>query len=381
MMDLIPYGRQTIEDEDVAAVAEALRSGWLTTGPRVDAFEAAFASYCGAPYAVAVNSGTAALHAAMCALGVGPGDEVIVPTITFVASANCAAYRDAIPVFAEVDPETMLLDVADASRRVTERTKAIIAVDYAGQPADWDEIAELARKHGLATVADACHSPGGVYKCRSVGALADISAFSFHPVKHVTTAEGGMAVTAIKDFADVMRRFRNHGIDSDHRQRSERGCFAYDLLELGYNYRLSDVQCALGLAQLKRLSTWLTRRREIAAAYDSAFAEIPFVRPLSAKPDRIHAYHLYVVELQLEALGFDRAEAFRRMRHAGVGVIVHYSPIHLMSFYQKRFGYRLGVLPISERLSQRILTLPIYPAMSASDQSRVIEAVAGLAGR
>jgi perosamine synthetase len=380
-MDLIPYGRQTIEDEDIAAVAEALKSGWLTTGPRVNAFEQAFASYCGAPYAVAVNSGTAALHAAMRALGVGPGDEVIVPAITFVASANCVAYQEATPIFAEVDPETLLLDVADAGRRVTERTKAIVAVDYAGQPADWDEVAELAGQRGLATVADACHSPGGAYKGRSVGALADISAFSFHPVKHLTTAEGGMAVTANKDFANVMRRFRNHGIDSDHRQRSERGSFAYDLLELGYNYRLSDIQCALGLAQLKRLSGWVTRRREIAAAYDCAFAEIPFVRPLTAKPDRIHAYHLYVVEFDLDALGFDRTEAFHRMRDAGIGVNVHYSPVHMMSFYQERFGYRPGVLPISERLSQRILTLPVYPTMSASDQSRVIEAVAGLVER
>lgn len=380
-MEQIPYGRQTIEDEDIAAVAEALRSGWLTTGPLVDAFERAFADYCGAPHGVAVNSGTAALHCAMRALQVGPGDEVIVPAITFAASANCAAYQGATPVFAEVDPKTLLLDPRDAAARITPRTKAIVTVDYAGQPADWDEIDALAKRHGLATVADACHSPGGSYKGRPVGTLGDISAFSFHPVKHLTTGEGGMSLTADKAYADAMRRFRNHGIDSDHRQRAEKGAFAYDLKELGYNYRLSDIQCALGLAQLKRLARWVERRREIAAAYDKALAGMNFVRPLAAMPDRVHAYHLYVVELDVGALGFDRAEAFQRMRAAGIGVNVHYGPVHLMSFYRERFGCRDGQLPVSERMSQRILTLPVYPTMTDDDQARVLEALAGLARR
>ena len=380
-MEQIPYGRQTIEDEDIATVAEALRSGWLTTGPLVDAFERAFADYCGAPYGVAVNSGTAALHCAMRALQVGPGDEVIVPAITFAASANCAAYQGATPVFAEVDPKTLLLDPQDAAARITPRTKAIVAVDYAGQPADWDEIDALAKHHGLATVADACHSPGGSYKGRPVGTLGDISGFSFHPVKHLTTGEGGMSLTADKGYADAMRRFRNHGIDSDHRQRAEKGAFAYDLKELGYNYRLSDIQCALGLSQLKRLARWVERRREIAAGYDKALAGINFVRPLAAMPDRVHAYHLYVVELDIEALGFDRAEAFQRMRAAGIGVNVHYGPVHLMSFYRERFGCRDGQLPISERMSQRILTLPVYPTMTEDNQARVVEALAGLAHR
>jgi perosamine synthetase len=291
-MDTIPYGCQTIEDEDVAAVVAALKSGWLTTGPQVDAFEKAFATFCGARCGVAVNSGTAALHAAMRALKIGPGDEVMVPAITFAASANCAGYEGATPVFADVDPQTLLIDPASVAARISERTGAIVVVDYAGQPADWDEIDALAKKHGVARVADACHSPGGSYKGRAVGTLADISAFSFHPVKHLTTAEGGMAVTDNESFADAMRRFRNHGIDSDHRQRAERGAFAYDMLELGYNYRLSDIQCALGLAQLSRLATWVSRRQEIASAYGNAFASVPFVRPLMAKPDRAHAYHL-----------------------------------------------------------------------------------------
>jgi perosamine synthetase len=208
--------------------------------------------------------------------------------------------------------------------------------------------------------------------------LADISAFSFHPVKHLTTAEGGMAVTDNESFADAMRRFRNHGIDSDHRQRAERGAVACDMLELGYNYRLSDIQCALGLAQLSRLAAWVSRRQEIASAYGNAFASVPFVRPLMAKPDRAHAYHLYVVELDVEKLGFDRAEALNRLRTAGIGVNVHYGPVHLMSYYRERFGYSRGLCPIAERMSECILTLPIYPGMSDSDQARVIEAVSGL---
>ena len=210
----------------------------------------------------------------MRALKIRPGDEVVVPAITFAASANCAAYEGSTPVFADVDPQTLLIDPASIAAR-PERTEAIVVVDYAGQPADWDEIDALAKKHGVARVADACHSPGGSYKGRAVGTLADISAFSFHPVKHLTTAEGGMAVTDNESFADAMRRFRNHGIDSDPRQRAERGAFAYDMLELGYNYRLSDVQCALGLAQLSRLAAWVKKRREIAAAYDHAFAPVP----------------------------------------------------------------------------------------------------------
>jgi perosamine synthetase len=211
-----------------------------------------------------------------------------------------------------------------------------------------------------------------------VGTLADISAYSFHPVKHLTTCEGGMAVTDNESYADAMRRFRNHGIDSDHRQRTERGAFAYDMLELGFNYRLSDIQCALGLAQLPRLAAWVKRRQEIAAAYDAAFASIPFIRPLTAKPDRAHAYHLYVVELDIEQLGFDRSEAFKRLRAKGIGINVHYSPVHLMTFYRERFGYGPGLCPIAERLSERILTLPVYPGLTDAERARVIDAVAEL---
>ncbi len=376
---MIPYGRQTIEAEDLAAVAEALQSGWLTTGPRVEAFEKAFGETLGVAHNVAVNSGTAALHAAMHALKVGPGDEVIVPAITFAASANCAVYEGAAPVFADVESDTLLIDPASVAGKITARTKAIVAVDYAGQPADYEALGALARKHNLKIVADACHAPGAAYKGRAVGSLADISTFSFHPVKHLTTAEGGMASTQDAGLAASMRRFRSHGIDSDHRQRSLNGTFAYDMVELGYNYRLSDLQCALGIAQLPRLAAWVARRRAIAARYDAAFANLPFARPLAARADRLHAYHLYVVELDLEALGMDRARAFNLLRAAGVGANVHYSPVHLMTFYRERFGTGEGQCPVAERAAERILSLPVFPLMTDADAARVIDAVAGLA--
>lgn len=374
----LPYGRQEIGDADIEAVVEALRSDWLTTGPRVAQFEKAFAGFCGAREAVAVNSGTAALHAAMRALHVGRGDEVIVPAITFAASANAAVYEGATPVFADVEADTLLVDPASVAARLTPRTKAIVAVDYAGQPADYDALRAIARSRGIRIVADACHAPGATYHGRKTGTLADISTFSFHPVKHLTTGEGGMCVTEDAELAAHMRRFRNHGIDSDHRKREAEGTFAYDMMELGYNYRMPDILCALGLAQLSRLPQWIERRRDFAAAYDEAFANIPHVRPLAVRPDRSHVYHLYVVRIDFKALGIDRAQAFAKLRGQGIGVNVHYAPVYLHSFYRAR-GYRPGLCPVAEKISQEILTLPMFPAMTKADAARVAAAIAALA--
>ena len=376
----IPYGRQEIGAEDIAAVTEALQSAWLTTGPLVDAFEAAFAASCGAAHGVAVNSGTAALHASMRAAGVGPGDEVIVPAITFAASANATVYQGATPVFADVEPDTLLIDIADAARKITPRTKAVVAVDYGGQPADYDALRALTGKHGLFLVADACHAPGALYKGRPVGTLADVSTFSFHPVKHLTTCEGGMALTQSTELAAIMRRFRNHGIDSDHRVRQAKGTFAYDMVELGYNYRLPDVQCALGIAQLKRLPVWVARRQEIARAYDERLKSIPAVRPLKTRADRTNAHHLYVVRLALDELRIDRARAFAHLRERGIGANIHYSPVYLHTFYRERFGYGPGLCPAAEQAHGEILTLPMYPGLSEADVDRVVGALAELSG-
>jgi perosamine synthetase len=370
--DFLPYGRQEISDADVAAVSEALRSGWLTTGPRVAQFEQAFARHCGAAEGVAVNSGTAALHAAMRALGVGPGDEVIVPAITFAASANAALYEGATPVFADVEADTLLIDPALVAARITPKTKAIVAVDYAGQPADYDALKAAIGTRDIRIVADACHAPGATYKGRKSGTLAAISCFSFHPVKHLTTCEGGLCTTDDAEMAAHMRRFRNHGIDSDHRKRESQGTFAYDMAELGYNYRLPDVQCALGLAQLARLDGWVAARQAIAGWYAEALAVIPKVTPLRAYADRTNAYHLYVVRL---AEGIDRDQIFARLRAEGIGANVHYPPVYLHSYYQSR-GYKPGLAPVAEAASRCILTLPMFPAMTRDDVARVAEALA-----
>jgi len=367
----LPYGRQEIGDADIKAVVEALVSGWLTTGPRVSEFEQAFATHVGAREGVAVNSGTAALHCAMRALAVGPGDEVIVPAITFAASANAALYEGAKPVFADIEPATLLIDPASVVRAITPRTRAIVAVDYAGQPADYDALRALAEPRGIKIVADACHAPGATYRGRAAGTLADISCFSFHPVKHLTTCEGGMTVTDDAAMAAHMRRFRNHGIDSDHRSREATGAHAYDMAELGFNYRLPDVQCALGLAQLKRLSGWVAARRRVAGFYDAALASLAEAVPLKTHACREHAYHLYVVRLMD---GIDRDKVFARLRADGIGANVHYAPVYLHSHYS-RLGYKAGLCPQAEAAARQILTLPMFPAMTQADVSRVVGAL------
>lgn len=277
---MIPYGRHFVEEDDIAGVVEVLRSDWLTTGPKVEHFERAFADLVSAKYAVAVSSGTAALHAAMFALGIGPGDEVIVPAMTFAATANCVVFQGGTPVFADVDPETLLIDPLSVSDRITPKTKAIIAVDYAGQPCDYDALEAVAEGHNLTLVADACHSLGARYKERPAGSLASLSAFSFHPVKHITTGEGGMIATDDPKLAERMRIFRNHGITTDHRQREKQGSWFYEMQELGYNYRITDFQCALGISQLRKLPGWIALRREIAIRYDEAFRSFARVEPL-----------------------------------------------------------------------------------------------------
>jgi perosamine synthetase len=372
----LPYGKQEISDADVKAVVEALCSGWLTTGPRVSEFENAFASWCGAGQGVAVNSGTAALHAAMRAIQLKPGEEVIVPAITFAASANASVYEGGVPVFADVEPDTLLIDPKSVARKITPNTRAIVAVDYAGQPADYDALRDLAKDRNIALIADACHAPGATYKGRKAGTLADISCFSFHPVKHLTTCEGGMALTDDAGMAAHMRRFRNHGIDSDHRSREKSGTYAYDMRELGYNYRLPDVQCALGLAQLKRLSGWIAARQRIAGLYDQALAGMAQVTPLATHKDRTHAYHLYVVKL---AEGIDRDGVFARLRADGIGANVHYAPVHLHSFYRQR-GYAPGIAPVAESVSGQLLTLPLFPAMATADVHRVVAALGEATG-
>jgi perosamine synthetase len=370
---MIPYGRQLIDAEDIQNVMDVLQSDWLTTGPKVGEFESVFADYVGAKYAVAVNSGTAALHAAMFALDIGPGDEVIVPAMTFAATANCVVFQGGTPVFADVDAETLLIDPVSVESHLTIKTKAIIAVDYAGQSCDYDTLKGLARRHRLSLVADACHSLGGLYKEKPVGSLALLNAFSFHPVKHITTGEGGMITTDNEAFAQRMRIFRSHGITTDHRQREEKGSWFYEMVDLGYNYRITDFQCALGISQLKKLHKWIDRRREIARRYDEAFLKNTRVKPLSVQSESFHAYHLYVVRLNLDGSALDRSVVFGKLRENGIGVNVHYVPVHLHPFYQNRFQTSPGLCPHAEAAYQQIISLPMYPALTNKDQNRVIE--------
>jgi perosamine synthetase len=371
----LPYGRQWVDDDDIAAVVATLRSDWLTTGPGVSTFEQAFASAAGAHEAVAVSSGTAALHAAAYALGIGPGDEVIVPAMTFAATANAVVFQGGTPVFADVDPTTLLLDPHAAEACVTPRTRAIFAVDYAGQPCNYDELRQIAARHGLALLDDACHALGGRYRGRPVGALADLNTFSLHPVKPITAGEGGVITTDDSDMAQRMRHFRNHGITADHQQRQQKGTWFYEMTDLGYNYRLTDIQCALALSQLAKLSGWVARRQELARRYDAAFADLSGAQPLHSLPERTHAYHLYVLRLDTVRLRASRADIFAALRAEGIGVNVHYIPVHLHPFYRQHFGTVPGLCPAAEAAYEEVVSLPIFPRMSDADANDVIAAV------
>jgi perosamine synthetase len=373
----LPYGRQSLDQDDIDAVVEVLRSDWLTTGPKVEAFERAMRERIGCEHAIAVQSGTAALHCAMHALDIGPGDEVIVPAITFAATANCVLYQGATPVFCDVEADTLLIDVADARRRVTSKTRAVIAVDYAGQPCDYAALRAFTDDAGLALVDDACHALGARYAGQNIGRVAALTAFSFHPVKHATSGEGGMVTTDDAALAARVRRFRNHGIDSDFRQREQIGSFYYEVQELGYNYRLSDIACALGASQLRKLPRFLARRREIAARYDAAFAGSSALRPLARREGREHAYHLYVVRLSDART---RLAAFQHLRSAQIGANVHYLPLNLHPFYRRRLGTLPGACPVAEAAYEGILSLPMFPALSDADVDRVIQTLAEVTG-
>ncbi len=356
-------------------VADVLRSDWITTGPVVEQFEEATAQFVGAKSAVAVSSGTAGLHAAMHAAGIGPGDEVIVPAMTFVATASAVVFQGGTPVFADVLRDTLLIDPDQVEAHLTSRTKAVVAVDYAGQPCDYERLRSIAEEHDLFLVADACHALGAAYRGRRVGTLADLTVFSFHPVKHITTGEGGMVVTDDAELGAKMRRFRNHGISQDHRQRETKGSWFYEVGDLGYNYRLTDFQCALGISQMRKLPDWVERRRSIAGRYDTAFSEVPGVEPLAVREDAYHSYHLYIIRLNLDRLRASRAEIFAALRSEGIGVNVHYIPPHLHPFYRTRFGTKPGTCPVAEEAYPRILSLPIFPRMSDDDVERVVLAM------
>jgi perosamine synthetase len=372
---LLPYGRQSIGEDDIQSVVDVLRSDWLTTGPKVAEFEEALASWVGAKYAVSFSSGTAALHGAAFAAGLGQGDEAITSPMTFAATANCLLYQGATPVFADVRADTLNLNPEEVGKRITSHTRAILPVAYAGHPAEMDAIRELAPAHGLVVIEDACHALGAEFKGRRTGSIADMTVFSFHPVKHLTTGEGGMVTTDRADFAESLRQFRNHGITSDARRRQAEGQWHYEMAVLGFNYRLTDIACALGLSQLNKLDENLSRRRAIAARYQTAFHDLEGVIAPAVRSDVNPAWHLYPICLNLEKLTADRGQIFRALRAENIGVNVHYIPVHLHPYYRERFGYRGGEYAVAENAYERLISLPMFHGMKDQDVEDVICAV------
>lgn len=392
----IPYGRQSIDDADIEAVVKVLKSDYLTTGPAVAAFEKKVADYVGAKYAVAVSNGTAALHVACLAAGIGEGDEVITTPITFAASANCVLYCGGTPVFADIDPDTYNISPEELEKKITSRTKAIIPVHYTGQPCDMDAILEIAHKHDLLVVEDGAHALGAVYKGKKIGSIADMTCFSFHPVKPVTTGEGGMIVTDNEELYRRLALYRSHGItrDKDMMQQYEEqlqqssdpalqeaadmlrgdvidpGGWYYQQLELGYNYRITDISCALGASQMDKLDRFLERRRQIAKKYDEAFADIPQIKTPWQQEGCQSGWHLYMIQTMERS----RREVFDGLRQAGIGVNVHYIPVYRHPYYQRN-GYAGVHCLNAEAFYERAISLPIFPGLTGQQQDYVIEHV------
>ncbi len=372
---MIPYGHQMIDEDDIQAAAAVLRSDYITTGPAVAAFEKKVAEYVGAKYAAAVSNGTAALHTACLAAGIGEGDEVITSPLTFAASANCVLYCGGRPVFADVDPDTYNISPKEIEKKITSRTKAIIPVHFAGQPCDMDAVCAIAEKYHLTVIEDGAHALGASYHGKRIGAFSDMTAFSFHPVKPITTGEGGMVVTNNERLYQRLQLFRSHGITRDETQMEgspkDRGeGWYYQQTELGFNYRMTDFQAALGISQMDKLEDFLTRRREIAKRYHDAFKGNPYIEIPHLQEGAESGWHLYVIRIH----GRNRSEVYRRLQAAGIGVNVHYIPVYLHPYYQKH-GYEKTCCPAAEHLYGQMLSLPIYPGLSAEQQEYVTDRV------
>jgi len=371
MPKIIPYGHQSIDKSDIQAVVQVLKSDRITQGPIIDKFENALAKFVGAKYAVCVSSGTAALHAACIASGIESGDEVIVPTLSFVATANCVLYCGAKPVLVDVYVDTLTINAEEVAKKITKKTKAIIAVDFAGHPADWDKLRKLAQKHDLILIDDAAHALGSVYKEKSIGSIAGLTAFSFHPVKTITTGEGGAIATNSEALYGRLKKFRHHGIEKDKKNDKKYGSWYYEINNLGYNYRITDLQAALGLSQLKKIKKNIKVRRFLWNRYKEKLNNLKAIDLPIEKDNAISAWHIYPIRLNNKAKK-SRREVFDFLRKANIGVQVHYIPIHFHSLYKKLFGYAKGDFPVAEKYYESALSLPLYVSLSKQDQDYVI---------
>ena len=371
----LPYGRQWIDKEDINSVIQVLKGDYLTTGPFISKFEQELANYVGAKYAVAFSNGTAALHGACFAAGIGEGDEVITTSLTFAASSNCILYQGGLPVFADIDERTLNIDPKEIEKKITLRTKAIIPVHFTGNPAPLDEIYTIANKNDLIVIEDAAHALGATYKQKKIGSDSDMTMFSFHPVKHITSGEGGIITTNDKEYYEKLIQFRSHGITRDPDKMVENhGPWYYEMQFLGYNYRMTDIQAALGSSQLKKVDKFLQRRKKYASMYNDELKKIKAITIPDQNKESSSSWHLYVIRLHLDQLTGNRKEIYNALHEENIGVNVHYIPVYLLPYYQD-LGYKQGLCPHAEKLYEEIITLPLFPAMTEKDVSDVIRAV------
>ncbi|GAA0318747.1 UDP-4-amino-4,6-dideoxy-N-acetyl-beta-L-altrosami ne transaminase [Bacillus carboniphilus] len=371
----LPYGRQWVDEDDIQSVIKILKGDYLTTGPAVGEFEQEIASYVGAKYAVAFSNGTAALHGACFAAGIGEGDEVITTPMTFAASSNCVLYQGAKPVFADIDFNTYNIDPQKVEELINDNTKAIIPVHFTGQPVALDEIHILAKKHSLVVIEDAAHALGATYKGKNVGSLSDMTMFSFHPVKHITSGEGGIITTNNEEYYQKLLQFRSHGITREPDKLIENhGPWYYEMQFLGFNYRMTDIQAALGTSQLRKIDKFIDLRKKFASMYNEAFKDINEIQIPYQDQSGSSSWHLYIIRLNLEKLLGSRKKVFEALLNENIGVNVHYIPVHLLPYYSQ-LGYQRGICPNAEKLYEEIITLPLFPAMTEEDVNDVIAAV------
>ncbi len=377
MEKIIPYGKQFIDEEDIKAVIDVLKSDFITQGPKIKEFEENLANYCGAKYAVVFNSGTSALHGAYFALGLSKEDEFITTPITFVATSNAGLYLGAKPIFVDVEKDTGNIDTDKIEDKITEKTKLISVVHYAGHPVDMERVYELAKEHNLKIVEDACHALGAKYKDDKIGncKYSDATVFSFHPVKHITTGEGGAVLTNNEEIYEKLLMFRNHGITKDKGKflKKPNGDWYYEMQLLGFNYRMTDIQASLGISQLKKLDNFVEKRREIASIYNKVFKDNPYFDLPVEKDYAFHSYHLYPIRLKDKYVK-NKSKIFDNLRKEGIGVQIHYIPVYLQPYY-KKLGYKEKLCPSAEDFYKRDISLPIYPAMKKEDVEYVIEKI------